>query len=396
MHRAAAFVIVMIVGLTTASGELDTQEITFDQPASPQTYGATFEVTATSSSGLTVTISASDGCTISDGTVTITSGTTACVLTASQAGDDGFYAADDVVRTVETIKASQTIDFDQPVTPQTFGSTFEVSASSDSDLDVTISASGGCTIASGTVTVTSGTTDCVLTASQAGDDDYSAAASVERTVVVTTSAAPTVSMRLQAASDSGTVDNDRLTSASSLVYEVTFSPEVTGLSASDFFLDGTVTKCRIQSPVGSGSSYTVTVSGCSEGTIILALAAGSVAAADGTEGPAEATMADAVTIDRTAPAVVSFALSTSPSTFTLQFDSLVNDLTPSDFSFTGNGARSCTVASIVPIDEGSTYTVVVFGCASGSRPTVNLKARTVFDLAGNSGPTKTESVAFRP
>jgi len=166
----------------TVSPAKASQTITFAQPTSPVAYASTFTVSATSTSGLTVTIVASGGCSITAGTVTMTSGTTDCTLTASQAGDANYVAGADVVRTVSATKATQTITFAQPSSPQTNGATFSVSATATSNLTVTIVASGDCSILSGTVTMTSGTTDCALTASQAGDANYSAATSVVRTV----------------------------------------------------------------------------------------------------------------------------------------------------------------------------------------------------------------------
>lgn len=50
-----------------------------------------------------------------------------------------------------------------------YGSTFPVSASSDMGLIVDITTTGGCSINSGTVTMTSGTVDCVIHYNQAGD-----------------------------------------------------------------------------------------------------------------------------------------------------------------------------------------------------------------------------------
>jgi hypothetical protein len=80
------------------------QTITFNQPASPQFYGATFTVNLTTSSGLSVSLSASGGCTASGYDVTVTSGTHHCVLTASQAGDAIHDPAADVARTVAVQK----------------------------------------------------------------------------------------------------------------------------------------------------------------------------------------------------------------------------------------------------------------------------------------------------
>jgi hypothetical protein len=80
------------------------QTIAFDQPPSPQSYGAAFTVNPTASSGLTVSFSAGGGCTASGYDVTVTSGTDDCVLTASQAGDAMHGPAADVARTVNAQK----------------------------------------------------------------------------------------------------------------------------------------------------------------------------------------------------------------------------------------------------------------------------------------------------
>ena len=158
------------------------QTIDFTQPASPAVYNTSFTVSPSASSGLTVSVQASGGCTINAGQVTMTSGTTDCTLTASQAGDENYLAADDVVRVVAAAKADQSIDFPQPASPAVYNTSFTVSPSASSNLTVSMQASGGCTINTGQVTMTSGTTDCTLTASQAGDENYLAADDVVRVV----------------------------------------------------------------------------------------------------------------------------------------------------------------------------------------------------------------------
>ncbi len=183
--------VVRTVTATTAS-----QTITFAAPASPAAYNSSFTASASSSSSLAVTITASGVCTINggttattSGTVLMTSGTGTCTLTASQAGNSNYGGATNVVRTVTATKASQTITFVQPTTPAAYNSSFTASASSNSSLAVTITASGVCTInggttatTSGTVLMTSGTGTCTLTASQAGSTNYNAATNVVRTV----------------------------------------------------------------------------------------------------------------------------------------------------------------------------------------------------------------------
>jgi MBG domain (YGX type) len=88
----------------TVTSAQQAQTITFAQPTSPQAYGSTFHVNPTSSSGLPVSVAASGPCSASAAApgydVTMTSGTGTCTLTASQAGDANFTAAQNVVRTV--------------------------------------------------------------------------------------------------------------------------------------------------------------------------------------------------------------------------------------------------------------------------------------------------------
>ena len=158
------------------------QTITFPAPPSPAAYNTSFSVSATSTSLLPVTITPSGVCTISGGTVTMTSGTGTCTLTASQAGNATFSAAPNVVRTVTATLASQTITFAAPPSPAAYNTTFSASATSTSLLPVTITPSGVCTISGGTVTMTSGTGTCTLTASQAGNTNFSAATNLVRTV----------------------------------------------------------------------------------------------------------------------------------------------------------------------------------------------------------------------
>jgi hypothetical protein len=166
----------------TVTAQKANQTITFPQPTSPATYQSTFTVSATSDSTLSVTITPSGVCTMVGNTVTMTSGTGTCTLTASQGGDINYNAASNVVRTVTAQKADQTITFPAPASPATYHSTFTVSATSDSTLTVTITPSGVCSLVGSTVTMTSGTGTCTLTATQAGNANYNAATPVVRTV----------------------------------------------------------------------------------------------------------------------------------------------------------------------------------------------------------------------
>jgi len=158
------------------------QTIDFPQPASPVVFNNSFTISPTASSGLTVTVQAAGGCQITRDLVTMTSGSLDCTLTASQPGDDYYLPADDVQHLVAAAKAGQTIDFTPPDSPAAFNTSFTVSPTATSGLTVTINATGGCQIAGNLVTMTSGSLDCLLTASQPGDNDYLPAEQVERLV----------------------------------------------------------------------------------------------------------------------------------------------------------------------------------------------------------------------
>ncbi len=91
--------------VTANFSPLMSQTITFPAPASPAAYNTSFAVSATSTSGLTVTIAASGVCSISNGIVTMTSGTGTCTLTASQSGNADYSAAANVVNYVTATMA---------------------------------------------------------------------------------------------------------------------------------------------------------------------------------------------------------------------------------------------------------------------------------------------------
>jgi hypothetical protein len=84
------------------------QTITFGALANKAYGDAPFTVSATASSGLTVSFAASGNCTVSGTTVTIT-GAGSCTITASQIGDGNYNAAPPVPRTFSIAKASATI-----------------------------------------------------------------------------------------------------------------------------------------------------------------------------------------------------------------------------------------------------------------------------------------------
>lgn len=148
-----------------------------------------------------------------------------------------------------------------------------------------------------------------------------------------------------------------ISTGTTLTYSLIMSQSVTGLIASDFQLGGTST-CN--SPVGltgSGTTYSVTLTNCTEGTVILQLKANSVTGTT-TTGPSSIASANTIVIDRTAPTISSVS---APSNGTYQ---------PSGtLSFTLNMTETVTVSGTprLPIVIGSTTRYATFASGSNSR-----------------------------
>ena len=108
-------------------------------------------------------------------TATIPASSTPYTITYSFVADSDFAATTNTSTTLTVTPASQSITFAGGPTTATYGTMFVVSATASSGLGVTITASGGCTISVGKVTMTSGTATCMLAANQPGNSNYNAA-----------------------------------------------------------------------------------------------------------------------------------------------------------------------------------------------------------------------------
>ena len=183
--------------ISDSGRDLDTnckrqQTITFATIADKAVGDADFDIAATASSGLEVTLMSSDPAvaTVSATTVTIVSaGTT--MLTATQAGgvnsDSGtdYFDATPVAQTLTVNQMQQTITF-EPIEDKAVGDAdFEVVVSASSGLEVALTSSDitVATVSGKTVTLVGmGTTR--LTATQAGNDNFVAADPVTQTLTV--------------------------------------------------------------------------------------------------------------------------------------------------------------------------------------------------------------------
>lgn len=92
-----------------------------------------------------------------------------------------------------------------------------------------------------------------------------------------------------------------IATGSIISYDLIMSQSVTGMAAADFQFGGT-SSCNTPSVSGSGTTYTVTVTNCTEGSLILQMKANSVTGTT-TTGPSAIASANTIVIDRTAPTI---------------------------------------------------------------------------------------------
>jgi hypothetical protein len=173
---------------TVSCVEPEDQTITFAALADRAFTPTPFALSASSTSGLTVTFTAQAGssCSVSGADVTLL-GAGTCTIVAEQAGNGAYNAATPVTRSFTVSKASQTLTFPEIDAPLTYGADpFIPTLGSDgSGLTPTLTSATPdvCTVSGTTITIV-GAGRCDLTASQPGDDRYLAAGEVQRSFTV--------------------------------------------------------------------------------------------------------------------------------------------------------------------------------------------------------------------
>jgi hypothetical protein len=179
------------IGAVEVIPSMQSQTITFN-PLSNQVYGTgPFTVSATASSGLTVSFASQ---TTAVCTTSGTNGSTVtlvmvgpCTVQATQGGNSNFSPAAPVNQSFQVTQASQTISFAAlPNVPLSAGS-ITVSATATSGQPVTFSAltSGTCSVTNTTVTLSNAGT-CTIQATQNGNTNFMAATPVNQSFQVTT------------------------------------------------------------------------------------------------------------------------------------------------------------------------------------------------------------------
>ena len=207
------------------------------------TDALTFDLTASTTSGLTLTYAIQSGpANISGTTITLDGTVGTVVVEVSQSGNDNYNAAITQTESFDVINSSKT---DQTITFGTLADKtyddddFDLTATASSDLTVDYTLiSGPVTISGSTVTIT-GTGNVTIEANQAGDDSYNPATAIQQSFTVN-KADQTIT--ITAISDKDINDNAfdivaNTTSGLSLTYSIQSGPAT--ISGTTITLDGT-------------------------------------------------------------------------------------------------------------------------------------------------------------
>ena len=142
---------------------------------------APFEVTATSSAGLTASLSVTGPATVAGNVVTIT-GAGEIVISAVQAGNNGYSGAG-VSATVQVAKANQTVTLTALENVNFEVGSIEVTAASSSGLPVTYAVQGNAELEGNTIKFT-GAGELTVTASTGDNSNYNVATPASQTICV--------------------------------------------------------------------------------------------------------------------------------------------------------------------------------------------------------------------
>ncbi len=163
------------------------QTITFTQPADTAVNAGPVALSASTTSGLTVTFASTTTgvCTVSGVSVELVA-EGVCRINADQAGNSTFAAAPQVQRSFLVSLVAQTITFTQPADTAVNAGPVALSASTTSGLTVTFASTttGVCTVSGVSVELVAEGV-CTINAYQEGNSTFAAAPQVQRSFAVT-------------------------------------------------------------------------------------------------------------------------------------------------------------------------------------------------------------------
>jgi sugar lactone lactonase YvrE len=246
-----------------------TQTITFTQNAPALApYNSSFTVAASASSGLPVSFSSSGVCSNVGGTFTITSGSGICAVTALQSGNSNYLAAQMIIESTTAEKATPTVTFTGAPASAPYQSTFTVTATTNSGVTPAITTNSACSISGTTVTMTSGTGKCTVTAKWAATTYFLAASASQTTTAL--KLFPTVTWATPAPITYGTaLSGTQLNATSNVAGSFAYSPAAgTVLTAGTHTLSVTFTPTLTQNYTTATVKVTLVVSKTATSTAI--------------------------------------------------------------------------------------------------------------------------------
>ncbi|WP_336911375.1 choice-of-anchor D domain-containing protein, partial [Aestuariivirga sp.] len=201
--------------------------------------GSTYTPTATGGASgnpvvFSVDASSSSVCSMSAGVVSFVA-VGSCVINASHAGNDNYNSASQAQQTLTVGKGSQTITWNQTLSGSVGGS-MTLTAVASSNLMILYTATASICTVNGHILTLLASGNCIVTASQAGDENWYGAQDVQKSLVLSPaiSISPTsltfVSQPINTQSVASVVTVTNLGTASLSVTGVT----VTGTDASSF------------------------------------------------------------------------------------------------------------------------------------------------------------------
>lgn len=206
------------------------QTISFSVNAPAQaTYGTSFTVAASATSGLPITYTSAGSCSNVGSTYTMTSGTGTCTVTATQPGNSDYLAASPVSQFTAAMRANQTVTFTGAPAQAAYGTSFVMIATTNASsvAYITTNNPNTCSLSGPyspvTVTMLKSTGKCTFTASWGADQNYNPATATQTTAAE--KAAPVITWPTPSAIYYGTpLSSTQLDATANVDGSFTYSP----------------------------------------------------------------------------------------------------------------------------------------------------------------------------
>jgi hypothetical protein len=186
------------------------------------------------------------------------------------------------------------------------------------------------------------------------------------------------------------------TNGAPILFTALFSEAVTNFATGDVTVSGTAAGTKTATVSGSGSNYTIAVTGMTgDGTVSVSISAGVATDLVGNPNTASTGADNVVTYDATAPTVrINQAAGQAdptnlvPICFAAVFSEAVTNFVTGDVTISGTAPGNKTAAVS---GSGSNYTISVSGMTNSGTVVASIAAGAATDLAGNANAASTST-----